>query len=89
MSVADGGMHLDELLRRDAVVVVEPAAAVHHVALLQHAKARADDRGVREDEDAPAILGRVVLDGLLEPLQLLIINEHLVGGVPNGGSRRE
>mmetsp|Transcript_21564 Transcript_21564/g.46422 ORF Transcript_21564/g.46422 Transcript_21564/m.46422 type:complete len:225 (-) Transcript_21564:568-1242(-) len=69
---------LDELLRGVAVIVVEPAASVHHVALLKDAKARADDRRVREAEDAPALLGGVVLDGLLEPLELWHVHEHLM-----------
>mmetsp|Transcript_32450 Transcript_32450/g.73271 ORF Transcript_32450/g.73271 Transcript_32450/m.73271 type:complete len:269 (+) Transcript_32450:1003-1809(+) len=69
---------LDELLGRHRVVVVEPAAAVDHVAFLEHAQTRANDRSVREAEYLPAFGGRVVNDGLLEPLKLLVVDEDLV-----------
>ena len=72
---------LDELLGHLSVVVVEPAAAVDHVALLQHAQPRADDRRVREAEDLPPLRGGVVLDRLLKPSDLLIVHHHLVGRV--------
>ena len=36
---------------------------------------------VGEDEDLPPLVGRVVLEGLLEPLALLLVDGDLVGGV--------
>ena len=50
------------------------------VALLQHAQARADDRRVREAKDLPPFRRRVRLDGLLEPGDLLVVDDDLVGG---------
>ena len=60
---------LDELGGRLAARVVEPAAAIDDVVLLEHAQPRADRRRVREDEDLPALLGRVRRDDVLKPLQ--------------------
>ena len=76
-----GAHRLDERARDGAVVVVEPAAAVDHVALLQHAQPRADDRRVREAEDVPAVLGRVLGNLLLEPRDLRVVDDDLVRGV--------
>ena len=72
---------LDELAALGVVGVVEPAAAVDDVVLLQYAEAAAVGRGVGEDEDLPPLVGRVVLEGLLEPLALLLVDGDLVGGV--------
>mmetsp|Transcript_13471 Transcript_13471/g.52928 ORF Transcript_13471/g.52928 Transcript_13471/m.52928 type:complete len:586 (+) Transcript_13471:1619-3376(+) len=72
---------LDEELGRALVVVVEPAAPVDDVALLEDAEAGADDGRVREAEDLPAVLEGVLLDGLHEPVELLLVDGHLVRGV--------
>ena len=50
-------------------------------ARLKHAQARADGRRVREDEDLPAVCRRVRLDNVLEPLELLVVDGHLVARV--------
>ena len=49
---------LDELAALLVVGVVEPAAAVDDVVLLEDAEAGAVWRSVRENEDLPAIIGR-------------------------------
>mmetsp|Transcript_16867 Transcript_16867/g.39976 ORF Transcript_16867/g.39976 Transcript_16867/m.39976 type:complete len:305 (+) Transcript_16867:1062-1976(+) len=72
---------LDELAALGVVGVVEPAAAVDDVVLLQDAESGAVGRGVGEDEYLPPLVGRVVLEGLLEPLALLLVDGDLVGGV--------
>eukprot|EP00982_Pelagococcus_subviridis_P013119 31220-Pelagococcus_subviridis.AAC.3 len=72
---------VDEELRRHGVVVVEPAAAVDDVALLQDAETGADHGRVREAEDLPPVLVRVLLDRLHEPVELLLVHGDLVGGV--------
>ena len=69
---------LDELAALGVVGVVEPAAAVHDVALLEDAEAGADDGRVREAEYLPAILERVFLDRLHEPVELLVIHGDLL-----------
>ena len=61
--------------------MVEPAAPVDDVALLEHAEAGADDGGVREAEDLPAVFVGVLLDGLHEPVELFLVDGHLVRGV--------
>jgi len=74
---------LDEPLRRGAgpAVVVQPAAPVHDVVLLEDAQAGSDDRRVAKAEDVPAVLGRVLVDRPLEPRDLPRVREHLVGRV--------
>mmetsp|Transcript_104045 Transcript_104045/g.279485 ORF Transcript_104045/g.279485 Transcript_104045/m.279485 type:complete len:543 (+) Transcript_104045:119-1747(+) len=72
---------VDEPFGIDGVAVVQPTAAVDNVALLEDAERRANDRGVREAEDLPTFLIRMLLDDLLEPLQLLLIDGDLVRGV--------
>eukprot|EP00961_Rhodomonas_salina_P050416 676975-Rhodomonas_salina.7 len=71
---------LDELAALLLVRVVEPAAAIDDVVLLQHAQARAVGGGVREDEDLPALGRGVLLQDLLEPQHLLCgclrVREH-------------
>ena len=76
-----GAHGVDEQLRSHRVVVVEPAAAVDDVALLEHAQARADHGRVREAENLPPVLVRVLLHGLDEPVELLLVHRHLVRGV--------
>jgi len=61
--------------------VIEPAAPIHNVVLLQHAKTRANGRSVCENEDLPALRRRVRRDQILEPLKLLIVDGYLVRGV--------
>ena len=72
---------LDELAALGVVGMVEPAASVDDVVLLEHAEAAAVGRGVGEYEDLPPLVGRVVLEGLLEPLALLPVDGDLVAGV--------
>jgi hypothetical protein len=62
---------VDEFAALLLVRVVEPAAAVHHVVLLEHTQARAVGRSVGEDEHPPAVLRGVVNEKLLEPAHLL------------------
>ena len=62
---------------KEVVKVVEDRVE----ARLEHAQARADGRRVREDEDLPAVYGRVRLDNVLEPLELLVVDGHLVARV--------
>ena len=75
--------NIDELLRGRAgpAVVVQPAAAVHHVVLLQDADATANNRRVGKAKNGPALLGRLRGHELLEPLDLLGVDEDLVGRV--------
>ena len=62
---------VDELAALLLIGVIQPAAAVDDVVLLQHTQAGTIGRSMREDEDLPAI-GRGVIDQhLLEPLHLL------------------
>mmetsp|Transcript_60690 Transcript_60690/g.157812 ORF Transcript_60690/g.157812 Transcript_60690/m.157812 type:complete len:200 (-) Transcript_60690:315-914(-) len=49
--------------------------------LLQNAQPRADRRSMCEDEYLPALRGRVADNQVLEPLELLVVNGHLVRGV--------
>mmetsp|Transcript_16554 Transcript_16554/g.32656 ORF Transcript_16554/g.32656 Transcript_16554/m.32656 type:complete len:381 (+) Transcript_16554:1173-2315(+) len=72
---------LDELAALLLVRVVEPAAPVDHVVLLEDTQARPVWGGVGEDEDLPAVGGGVLLEHLLEPHHLGIVDGHLVRGV--------
>ena len=69
---------LDEFARRRAAAVVQPAAAVDDVVVLQHAQPGPDRRRVREDEDLPALARRVRLHEVLEPGDLRVVDDHLV-----------
>mmetsp|Transcript_22489 Transcript_22489/g.66002 ORF Transcript_22489/g.66002 Transcript_22489/m.66002 type:complete len:270 (-) Transcript_22489:365-1174(-) len=69
---------LDEVLGRLRVIVVEPAAAVDDVVLLQHPQPGAHRRRVRKDEELPALLRRLGGDKVLEPGELLVVDRHLV-----------
>mmetsp|Transcript_25197 Transcript_25197/g.74957 ORF Transcript_25197/g.74957 Transcript_25197/m.74957 type:complete len:535 (+) Transcript_25197:92-1696(+) len=77
---------LDELARRArvrllAARVVQPAAAVDDVVLLQHPQPGADRRRVRKHEDLPPLLGGVLAHQPLEPGELLVVDCHLVARV--------
>mmetsp|Transcript_37820 Transcript_37820/g.96033 ORF Transcript_37820/g.96033 Transcript_37820/m.96033 type:complete len:301 (-) Transcript_37820:1-903(-) len=52
--------------------------------LLEDAQPRADGRRVGEDEDLPAVCGRVRRDHVLEPLELLVVDGDLVARVLGG-----
>mmetsp|Transcript_32208 Transcript_32208/g.57774 ORF Transcript_32208/g.57774 Transcript_32208/m.57774 type:complete len:407 (+) Transcript_32208:2262-3482(+) len=70
-----------------AVGVVHPGAHVLDVHLLQGLEVAAQDGGMREDEDIPVL---VLLNGALKPLELRVINPHLVtaaGGVTESDRR--
>lgn len=67
---------LDELGRVSRVV--QPAAAVDNVVLLQDAQPRADGWRVGKYEYLPAVVRRMRLEHLLEPRYLLVIDRHLV-----------
>ena len=60
-----------------AAAVVEPAAAVDHVVLLEHPEAAADGRRVSEAENLPAVFRWVVLQEVLEPRDLLLVHSYL------------
>mmetsp|Transcript_3508 Transcript_3508/g.6415 ORF Transcript_3508/g.6415 Transcript_3508/m.6415 type:complete len:313 (+) Transcript_3508:763-1701(+) len=81
---------LDELAALLVVRVVEPAAAIDHMVLLQHAQSRSVGRGVRKDKDLPPVGGWVVNERLLEPGELRVVDGDLVRGVlglaKDGGS---
>jgi hypothetical protein len=64
---------VDELAALLLVRVVQPAAAVHHVVLLEHAEARTVGRRVGEYEHSPPVLGGVVNEEVLEPPDLLCV----------------
>ena len=73
----EGGEKEKEETEKEVVKVAEDRV----VARLQHAQARADGRRMREDEDLPAVCRRVRLDNVLEPLELLVVDGHLVARV--------
>jgi hypothetical protein len=82
---------LDEFLALLFVRVVQPAATVDNMVLLQDTKSTAIGRGMGEDEYLPSILGGVSLDEVLEPIDLSLVDCDLVGGVngitKDGGSK--
>ena len=61
--------------------MVEPAAAVDDVILLQDAQTGSVGRGVGEDEDLPSLVGGVGEKEVFEPGNLLIVDDDLVAGV--------
>ena len=69
---------LDELLALLLVAVIEPAAAVHDVVLLQHPQAAPVGRGVCEDEYLPPLVGGVFDEDVLEPVDLPLVDGDLV-----------
>mmetsp|Transcript_25251 Transcript_25251/g.45047 ORF Transcript_25251/g.45047 Transcript_25251/m.45047 type:complete len:237 (+) Transcript_25251:976-1686(+) len=73
-----GANGLDKLFARHLVVVVQPAAAINDVALLQHAQRGADNGRVAETKDGPAILLGVCLHRLHKPFDLRRVHRHLV-----------
>mmetsp|Transcript_27545 Transcript_27545/g.92096 ORF Transcript_27545/g.92096 Transcript_27545/m.92096 type:complete len:423 (-) Transcript_27545:502-1770(-) len=80
------------LLRRARVV--EPRAAVPDVHVLEHPEARAHGRRVGDHDDAPALVRRVRLQGLPEPVYLGRVDVDLVrgeGAIPEarGGEAHE
>ena len=55
---------------------------------LEDAQPGADGRRVGEDEDLPAVCGRVRRDKVLEPLELLVVDGDLVARVLGGAEDR-
>ena len=78
---------VDELAALLLIRVIQPAAAVDDVVLLQHAQARTIGRSMREDEDLPAIFRGVIDQNLLEPLHLLCCFEIMASRVKTLASR--
>mmetsp|Transcript_7703 Transcript_7703/g.16754 ORF Transcript_7703/g.16754 Transcript_7703/m.16754 type:complete len:232 (-) Transcript_7703:51-746(-) len=58
--------------------------------LLQHSQSTSIGRSMRENENLPSLLGRMSLDQILEPINLALVNGHLVrcvhGITEKGGS---
>jgi hypothetical protein len=69
---------LDELLALLLVAVIEPAASVHDVVLLEHPQAAPVGRGVGEDEYLPPLVGGVFDEDVLEPVDLPLVDGDLV-----------
>mmetsp|Transcript_26063 Transcript_26063/g.35919 ORF Transcript_26063/g.35919 Transcript_26063/m.35919 type:complete len:219 (+) Transcript_26063:1496-2152(+) len=69
---------LDELAGRGSARVVEPAAAVHDVILLQHSQTTAHWRSMRKHEYFPSVFSGMCFRHLLEPGDLTIVNKHFV-----------
>mmetsp|Transcript_28266 Transcript_28266/g.50084 ORF Transcript_28266/g.50084 Transcript_28266/m.50084 type:complete len:268 (-) Transcript_28266:230-1033(-) len=63
------------------VGVIQPAASVDDVVLLQNTQSRSIGRCVGENKQLPTIFGRMSLDSFFEPFQLFGINGNLVRGV--------
>ena len=61
--------------------MVQPAAAVDDVILLQDAQAGAVGRGVGEDEDLPPLVGGVGAKEVNEPGDLGVVDDDLMAGV--------
>mmetsp|Transcript_12356 Transcript_12356/g.35843 ORF Transcript_12356/g.35843 Transcript_12356/m.35843 type:complete len:676 (-) Transcript_12356:268-2295(-) len=72
---------LDELATPVLVGMVEPAAAVDDVVLLQHAQPAAVGRGVGEHEDLVAFVGGVAAQEVFEPPDLGVVDDDLVARV--------
>ena len=72
---------LDEFATILLVRMVQPAAAVDDVVLLQDAQTGAVGRGVGEDEDLPPLVGGMSAEEFNEPGDLLIVDNDLVAGV--------
>lgn len=60
------------------MTVVQPRAPVAHVDLLQARQVGAHGGGVSEDKDG---LVGVLCERFLEPVNLLLVDKHLVGAV--------
>ena len=71
----------NELSALGFIGMVQPAASIDNMVLLQHTKTTSIRRGMGEDKDLPAIISRVVLDNLLKPVNLVLVNSDLMGGV--------
>ena len=72
---------LDELAALGVVGVVEPAASVDDVILLQHPQTGAIGRSVRKNEYLPPLVGGMVDQKVFEPCNLLVVDNHLVAGI--------
>ena len=71
---------VDELLALLLVGVIQPAASVNNVILLQHTQSRSIRRRMRKYEDLPSILSLVRLHEVLKPVNLLLVNGDLMRG---------
>ena len=72
---------LDELATILFIGMVEPAASVDDVILLQHPQTGAIGRSVRKDKYLPPLVGGMVDQKVFEPCNLLVVDNHLVAGV--------
>ena len=55
---------------------------------LQHTQSAADNGSVGEHKDGPSLLLGMRRDGLDEPVELLLVHGHLVGGVGGAAEGR-
>jgi hypothetical protein len=72
---------LNEFSALSLIRMVQPAASIHNMVFLQHTKTTSIGRSVAENKNFPAILSRMVLDNLLKPVNLFLINGNLMGCV--------
>jgi hypothetical protein len=63
------------------VGMVEPAATVDDVVLLQDTKTAAVRGSMGEHKDSPTLVGGVCLDSIFKPLELFLVNRHFVRSV--------
>ena len=73
--------NFNELAALQVVGVVQPAASINNVILLQHAKTGPVGGSMGEDHNLPSLRSGVVLDRLFEPSKLFIVNGNFVRSV--------
>lgn len=79
---------LDEASTIPLVAVIQPTASVDHVILLYYAYAGTVGGGVGEDEYTPSLVGGIFLDQILEPIDLILVDDDLVTRVLGIPERR-
>ena len=72
---------LNKLLALLLIRMVQPTASIHHVILLQHPQSTPIGRRMRKYKHLPTIISRMRLQNILKPIDLLLINRHLMRGI--------
>mmetsp|Transcript_22557 Transcript_22557/g.40133 ORF Transcript_22557/g.40133 Transcript_22557/m.40133 type:complete len:208 (-) Transcript_22557:665-1288(-) len=72
---------LNKLLTLLLITMIQPTTSIDDMILLQDPQSTSIRRSVRKDENLPSLIGRMRLDQIFEPINLFLIDCHLVRSV--------
>ena len=69
---------LDKLFTLLLVGMIQPATSIYNMIFLQNSEPTSIRGGMRKDEDLPSLIGRMVYDKILKPVDLCLVDGDFV-----------